>query len=183
MKVAEPLALGGLLLAGLLGCNEAATAPARGPTNQDRRSPESEPSTPTLPPTSRVDGANAAARERRTFDRTGAPAGRVDAEGRFYDHTGAPAGRVDERGNYFDRTGAPAGRADADGRFYDRTGAPSGRIDADGRIYDRTGAAAGRVDADGRVYDRTGAPAGRVDGACDEACKRDAAKRLLEGKP
>lgn len=120
--------------------------------------------------------------ERRTnnyYDRIGAPAGRADPDGNFYDGTGAPQGRVDSSGSYYDRTGAPAGRADSGGSFYDRTGAPAGRIDSSGNLYDGTGAPAGRIDSNGNVYDATGAPAGRVDGACDDACKRDAAAHVL----
>ena len=114
------------------------------------------------------------------YDRTGAPAGRVDPNGHFYDRTGAPAGRADRsNGHYYDRTGAPAGRLDENGHVFDRTGAPAGRIDSNGHYYDRSGAPAGRIDENGHIYDATGAPAGRVASNCDDACRRETVGRIL----
>jgi hypothetical protein len=52
-------------------------------------------------------------------------------------------------------------------------------MDTTGNVYDASGAPAGRIDSNGNLYDKNGAPAGRVDGSCDDACRRDAANKLL----
>ena len=104
----------------------------------------------------------ALARDRNSYDGTGAYAGRTDANGNRYDAAGAYAGRVDEHQSY-----------------YDGTGAYQGRLDSNGEVYDRTGASSGRIDDNGNIYDKTGAFAGHVDGPCDAACKQAAAARVL----
>ena len=113
------------------------------------------------------------------YDGTGLNAGRRDAQRNFYDATGAYAGRTDAQGTYYDRTGVDTGRVDAQQNYYTGTGAYAGRLDASGTLYDGTGLNAGRIDDQGNIYDARGLYAGHVDGDCDDACKRDAAARVL----
>jgi hypothetical protein len=110
------------------------------------------------------------------YDRTGAYAGRTDAQGNVYDRTGAYAGRTDGD-RYYGATGAYAGRQDGN-NYYDATGAYAGRTEAN-NYYDGSGAYAGRIDDSGNLYDATGGYAGRVDPSCDAACRTRTIGRLL----